>query len=175
QPCCCQCCCGPTFEFRADGVALKRNNPGNVPFLFDPATGFNFFNQSQFRFDFEPGVDASVIAYINPCVSVEARYLALFDTNDEVVTGPFTVAGAALPVFYNTTPPTAVTLPIGSTLISADYDSKLQSGEISLRGRATPWLTVLGGFRYLNLRERFHARLDFTPAVGAIAPVDFSD
>src|SRR5262245_44147326 len=32
EPCCCQCCCcGPTFEVRAAGVVLRRNDPGDVP------------------------------------------------------------------------------------------------------------------------------------------------
>jgi hypothetical protein len=134
---------------------MTRQDPDSRTFITQP-NGTDALNFDQFDFDYEPGADVSLIRSFGCGSGIEARYLGLWNFEDTVSVGPFPAGG----VFYNTTPPTPAIFD-GATTINARYESELNSGELNYRCCARPWLTMLGGVRYLQLDEEFGAQFNF--------------
>ncbi len=131
--------CAPAWSIRAAAVFMKRQSPKSRAFITD--FGNVVFNYNQFEFDYQPGADISLIRNLDCCNALEVRYFGLWDVDDSRRVGPITSGNSTL-------------------IISGDYDSQLHSGEINHRYICCDsCLTLLGGFRYLNLREQFHGNL----------------
>ena len=166
RDCFAPCCCGPLWEARAAAVFLKRDNPDPASYI----TGSDereIFNFSQFSFDYEPGVDVSLIRHLDSGDSIELRYLGVWDTGDHIVSPTYPGGD----VYYNTNPVTAAYF-AGNTILTTDYDSEFHSAEINLGSPRFGAINFLMGFRYLRLNERFVANFDFIDTPGAYANWD---
>jgi hypothetical protein len=136
---------------------LRRERPDSVNVL-SIVGGPEIFNMSDFRFNFEPGIDLGVL-YHNGCgTAIEGRYLGVWDTDDSRDRGA--LPGGTVIAFGTMPPPSLVTLP-STTVFRFDYESELNSGELNLRRGQCDNFTLLAGVRYLNLNESFIAQLDF--------------
>ena len=142
--CGCCGCCGPRWTVRADYVHLWREDPGDFPALRNLNGAPSFF-ASQFDFDPEPGVDASLV-YEDCCGrGVELRYFWVDDfAADAVFSNP-----ANDPQAPATDPPTTL---VSRGLWLFHYASELQSVEL-LERRCCGMLNFSYGFRYVELDE----------------------
>jgi hypothetical protein len=140
---------------RASIVFLKRNDPDSLQYASQPG-GADAFNFGQFDFDAEPGLDVSFFAPIGCGQRIEARYLGVWEVDDQVTTDPFPPGIGNI----NTNPPTAFNYAGVNNLIHCSYDSQLHSGELNYCLDESPGQTWIIGFRYLNIGEEFHADVD---------------
>jgi len=149
----CDCYTSPTWTFGADAVFMQRGRPDSLVLMQDAAAPARNLNADAFGFDFTTGWDVSLERNtING--GLEARLLSIDGWNSATtaMVGP---------------PPTLVRinnfvpffLP-GVTSVNATYNSELLSAELNLRRRLTDRINLLGGFRYLELDEHFHATLN---------------
>jgi len=131
---------------------MKRESPANIPLLIENfGAGPVALRGSDFNFDFEAGIEASLI-HDNPNLPapLEARYFWIDDCTDSHSIGGLTNARV------NTTPQGAAI----STLNFANYTSQLQSFELHFRKQISSDLTVLAGFRYISFDEDLDILLD---------------
>ena len=149
--CCGSCCSRATVRIGA--VFMQRGTPDNIPLVTaNGGAGATILNANDFSFDFEPGVDATFIYHdCSETWGIEARYLWISEWSS---TRNFTgLTGAGI----NTNPFTN----IGGTTLNATYESKLQGFEINLRRRCcSDCVTLLAGFRYVDLDERLDLLFD---------------
>lgn len=90
----------------------------------------NFANAFEpFEFGFEAGVDADIRRRIGEQNQIQVRYFGVDTWSDQPV---------------RLEPPTNA---------FHDYDSSLHSTEINLRSQRTDWMTLLGGFRWVELQD----------------------
>jgi len=139
-------CCGPRWTFTAEGIGLQRTNTRKRPLLLDVNTGADLLDTQTMNFAVASGMQLSAI-YHNLCGrDLEIAYFQLdgFD------------AGGAVPGI------TLVEPDLNGPLMAVDdgrarYTSALYSGEVNLRTQYTDWLTLLAGFRMLQLSEHLGA------------------
>lgn len=85
-------------------------------------------NFEPFEFGFEAGVDTDIRRRIGNGNHLQVRYFGVDSWSDQ----PASINGG--PAFHN-------------------YDSSLHSTEINLRSQRSDWLTLLGGFRWVELQD----------------------
>jgi hypothetical protein len=119
-------CCDPLWTVSASIVAMKRESPSLFP---------------AFDFDYELGVDVSVMRQLNECRALEFRYLGVYDWNAEL--------GGVVP---NPNPNPAPDEPRLLDL-NAAYTSNLHSTELNLRRQVGERVNLLAGFRWVELHE----------------------
>lgn len=158
---CIDSCCGNRWEFRAGWINLKRVTE-DVSLVRDFGGSFDVFNGDDFDYDFRGGVDAAIIAGIDGCSAVEFRYLYLDDIGDSRRRNDLNPGALII-----TRPPQAVPA-IGQFGLVATNESRFQTAEMNIRSRAGSRVTLIGGFRYAELDERF--TLTSTPLAFALAP-----
>jgi hypothetical protein len=111
---------------------------------FDPG-GLILLDAADHRFGFELGPDLTLIRH-GPRLDVEFRWFQLHDWI--AATPPVDSARGAVLQFAT---------PLGNTLfpaqLSSRYSSSLDSFELNLKRPLTAQMSVLAGFRYLQLRE----------------------
>jgi hypothetical protein len=144
--CGCDPCCGP-WTARVGGVIVRRERLDDVPLLLDNfGGGPTALNANEYQFDYEAGVDASLI-FDTPALpaAIEGRFLWI---DDYVATRNLTGYNS---LAVNTMPNTGLFV----NNLETRYRSELQSIEINFRRDL--WLdcvTLLGGFRYIDFNER---------------------
>jgi hypothetical protein len=144
-------CCSPwlTWTARAGLVALRRSGPDSAVLIQDQSIEPQTLNASAFDFDFELGWDVTLIGHIGGLPEVEIRHLSVdgwtAPASQEMLAGPIEIQ-AAVPIFVNAT-----------GTVAAQHGSDLHSSEINARWPCTDRVTLLAGFRYLELDEQFHA------------------
>jgi len=85
-------------------------------------------NFEPFEFGFEAGVDADIRRRIGDGNHLQVRYFGVDSWSDQPA-------------------------PLGSSLAFHNYESSLHSTEINLRSQRSDWLTLLGGFRWVELQD----------------------
>jgi hypothetical protein len=142
----CNCHADPLWVFRGGAIILQRSTPTASTLAFVPG-GPSLINANDFHFGFRTGFEVGAIRRLNDCWDIDMRYLQIDSLNASV--GPVDTESSAV-VFQQrgsvvfSQPPHSVT---------ADYGSILRSAEINVRRQTRDWLTLLGGFRYVHLKE----------------------
>lgn len=154
----CDCCPGPLWTVAADAVFMQRSRPDSLVLMQDVFVPTRNLNADAFGFDFTTGWDVS-LERETLCGGLEARFFSI----DGWDSATMAVFDPASPVVINTVMPF---VPTGLMTVDATYNSELLSAELNLRRELSDCVSLLGGFRYLELDEHFHADLD----VAAIVP-----
>ena len=151
----------PRWTFEAGALMLHRSRPEHAVLMSDAfAPGGNVLvDAADFDFDFRGGFEVGLVHrnLLGSIWDLEARYFRV--DGWQAALGPIVSPGGAV-VHYVT--------PVGNTAfpatVSGTYASHLDSLELNL-GRPVlgSWLSVFGGFRFLELDER---SLTFTQDVG---------
>ena len=140
--CCAEACCDlsdccycPRWTFTAGALIMDRSAPDDAVLVDDPQQpgGPGLMNASEFDFDWRGGWEVGAIRHNVRCTcwDLEARYFR--------IDGWRAVWGV-------------VDTQVG--LLSGTYDSHLDGFELNLRRSVgCGWLTVLGGFRFVELDE----------------------
>ena len=134
-----------SITLRAGLLFMKRESPDNIPLVIENfGAGPVALRGSDFDFDFQAGVEASLI-YDHPNLpaALEARYFWISDWLDNRPATSLTNA------FVNTTPNVGTF----GTMDFANYKSQLQSFELHFRKPMPCDLTLLIGFRYFSFDE----------------------
>lgn len=145
-------CCGPQWIVRGGALFMQRGQPDSSVLIFDTGDPANALNANAFDFQFETGWEASMIRDCGDR-GWEVRFL-MVDGWDAA--SNLTAAPASLFQINNVLP----TFLPGTTLVAARYHSDLLGGEVNRRRRVSDRMTVLAGFRYLELDEHFHVDAD---------------
>ena len=147
-----ECCYGPSWVFGADAVYMQRSRPDSLVLMHDTGNPARNLNANSLGFDFQPGWAFSLVRE-NDDRSIEFRCLSVDDWDSTTRA----ISGAATTVRINNAVPFDVP---GVTAVNASYSSELLSAEFNLRRQLTDCCTLLGGFRYVELDERFSANMD---------------
>lgn len=154
---CCQCCCdcaecGPCWIIRGGAIFLHRSAPAAFPLVTTATIGTpTLIDAADFTFGYQSGFDLSAIRQLNDCCGVDVRYFQVDSWNETI--GPVTTT-SSLVRFQNSSNSSVFNIPHP---VSATYDSLLRSAEFNVRRQAGDWLTLLVGFRYINLEESLGA------------------
>ncbi len=137
-------CCQPTWIVRAGGIILNRSAPRDQPIFVDATTGAQILNANQFDFGWTGGPDVTLMRRLADDTYLEIRHFNVSQWNSTRsfdLTGPFEIP-AAEPIF-------APFDAIGT----AAYTSRLFSTEVNLRRVVHPRITLLAGFRWIELHD----------------------
>ncbi|NQT16074.1 MAG: BBP7 family outer membrane beta-barrel protein [Planctomycetes bacterium] len=145
------CCPCPSWCFQAAGLLIDRSRPDDAVLVTDSAQpgGNVMLDANDYDFDFRGGFEVSAIRrnLRCSCWDLEARY---FRVDGWEATQPTAIAPSGLWSQY--------ARPIGSSgpvAYTSGYCSDLDGFELNLRRPVgCGWLTVLGGFRFVELDER---------------------
>ncbi len=136
----------PKLQFTADLLILDRSGVDGGPLLRDATTFQPLLSNDDLMGPAQPGVRLGLILFDEDGWDVEFGYLTLdrFGStqtrqSDNGITFPFFGGIPAEP----------------RNSYGVVYQSDFSSGEINLRRRYGPQLTLLGGLRFLDLNERF--------------------
>lgn len=144
--------CGfPNFYFRADALYLRRNNGSiNQPVVLQDGTGATLLATHTSDFDFRWG-QSYVIGYRpNPIVSWEASYYSVQGWSASAVAAEPSQLDLPLPLSAGTFDY------FGADAMRLSYRTQLHNIEANGLRSLNDWFSVLAGFRYLNLNERFN-------------------
>jgi hypothetical protein len=147
------CGCGPKWYASAGVILLKRDRPVPGTVVAANPAGTAFSSASDFSFDWEIGPDVALARRFSGGTILEGRYFGVdsTDTNDFVTPGNFIGAGFTGP---------------GGTTFTGKYLSMLDSTEINLRRAVSDRLTLLGGFRWIELKDEMFYKLNGNVATG---------
>lgn len=143
---------GPRWTATLDATFLQRRRPAATELMVNTEVPAQNLNASDFDFGCNAGLDVFVARHFNDTVGLEVRYFGVDAWNETA--GVATTVGD--PLRINTVYPL---LTAAGDAIEARYRSELNNVEINARVPLCEWLTMLGGFRYLDLDERFDAAL----------------
>jgi len=134
------CCdCGSLWTVRAGAVFFRREGGDVTPI----AVGTPSYSTADLDFGYQAGPAVSFIrhSFLNTCWDLEVNYFGVYSD----------ASATTLDVdSLNSTPPINI---VGVVPATTTYDSDLHSTEINLRRRWNDWLTVLGGFRWIELSD----------------------
>jgi hypothetical protein len=162
--CCDDSCCGgdcgagvgsccPKWFATIGVIALDREDPTPGTIVAANPAGTRFFGAEAFDFDFEAGVEVGLARrFDNGCI-LEGRYFGIDHTAASTIVTPGNFIG------------TGFTGP-GGTTIAGRYLTMLDSTEINIRRQHTDRLTLLGGFRMIELRDQARFMLNANVARG---------
>jgi hypothetical protein len=147
------CGCGPTWYASAGMIFMKRDRPDAGAVVAANPAGTPFSSASDFSFDWEPGVDIALARRFSGGTILEGRYFGVdsTDTNAFVTPGNFIGAGFTGP---------------GGTAFNGKYLSMLDSTEINLRRPVSERLSLIGGFRWVELKDEMFYKLNGNVATG---------
>ncbi|HYO24847.1 MAG TPA: hypothetical protein VEQ85_07850 [Lacipirellulaceae bacterium] len=140
------CGCGPVWYASVGIVLLERERPTRGTIVAGNPSGVPFARAQQFDFDFELGPDLTLARRLSGGTIVEGRYYGVDSTADLSGTTPGNFIGGGF------TGP-------GGTLIRGHYLTKLDSTEINLRRPVNEYLSVLAGFRWVELADKLTYRM----------------
>ncbi len=147
------CDCGPKWVVSAGIILLKRDRPVPGTVIAANPAGTRFSSASDFSFDWEAGPDLGIARRFSGGTILEARYFGVdsVDTNNLVAPGNFIGAGFTGP---------------GGTTFTGKYLSMLDSTEINLRSPVNDRLSLLAGFRWVELKDEMFYKLNTNVATG---------
>lgn len=146
-------CCPPIWYASAGVVILKRNRPAPGVIVANNPGGAEYSNADDFEFQWDVGVDVTLARRIWNDDILEARYFGLDSQDNNSFVAPGSFIG------------TAFTGP-GGTSFAGQYISRLDSIELNWRRAYTSQLTLLGGFRMLEVNDDMLYRLNGNVATG---------
>lgn len=149
---CSDACCCATWRVTADALFLQRRDPAAAVLMAYALDGAEILNASDFDFGIEPGLEVSLTRQFGDHFGIEARYFGV--DHWHVGTAAATAPDSLLQV--NATPPVFAWAGTG---IESEYTSALQNAELNAQYRILERWTLLVGFRYAELDERFAAGL----------------
>lgn len=129
----------PRWTITHEAVLLQRSAAQPLDLLFSPLP---VFNTADLEFGHEVGPRISLIRRLGRDWGLEANYLGIDGWSSSAVRG-----GDPL-ILY---PPGVLV----STQFTVDYDSRLYSAEVNSRYYSKDWLTLLAGYRRVELQEDF--------------------
>jgi hypothetical protein len=162
--CCDDSCCGvdcgagvgsccPKWFATIGVIALDREDPTPGTIVAANPGGARFFGAENFDFDPEVGYEVGLARrFDNGCI-LEGRYFGIDHTAASTIVTPGNFIG------------TGFTGP-GGTTVAGRYLTMLDSTEINLRRQHTDRLTLLGGFRMIELRDQARFMLNNNVARG---------
>ena len=137
--------CGPCWTFAAEVIALERTNTRSVPlFVPAPADAPKPLDANQLDFPVAYGPKLSAIRHGVCGFDVEVLYFQV-----DGFTGQALLPGTSRMIVDMADTNLMVTDGIGR------YTSALYNGELNVRRRWTDWLTLLAGFRMVELDEHY--------------------
>jgi hypothetical protein len=144
--------CGPWWTASADFIVFDRIGGTNqtlvqsVPVRSQLTTGAELLNGNDFRQGFYGGPRVSLIRHGERCYDLELLYFQIDGWNSTRLIAPPTrsalVFNAPGNLNYRTT-----------NTIQFNYDSKLYNSELNVRWNPLCRVTMLAGFRWVELRE----------------------
>ncbi len=149
----CNGCAPDAWQVTADALFLARRNPASAALFVDQAVNEEILNASDFHLGVHGGFDLSLTRWSGERFGVECRYFGVDHWNANVLV-PTTPGNDLNSV--SASPP--VTVQAG-TAIAASHASELHNFEVNTRYRWNDQWTLLAGFRYAELDERFRADL----------------
>jgi hypothetical protein len=146
------CGCGPVWYASAGMVILKRDRPSPGTVIAANPGGAPFSSASDFSFDYEAGFNVALARRFGDTI-LEGRYFGVdsTDTNNLVAPGNFIGAGFTGP---------------GGTSFTGKYLTMLDSTEINLRRNLSDRVSILGGFRWVELKDEMFYKLNGNVATG---------
>jgi hypothetical protein len=159
----CFCTTPPTYfgTFFFDAIALdRRSNLEASPLILD-SNNVPVFSTADFNFQTEAGLRAGLIL-ASPCGNDWiGEYFGIQNYEDTV-----TIADAAgvTDVFFGTG--------AGAPSLTAEYESSLDSLELTVRTRQTRRLAPLAGIRYIQVAENFNSLTDPITRQGRFSRTD---
>jgi len=136
----------PTLYITGGAVIMKRSTPDNSTFVAANPAGTPFQTGNNFKFDWEAGFDGTLGVRFMGRHAIEVRFLGI----ESDAASAFTTPGAFIGGGF--TGP-------GGTLISTTYDASLRNWELNWRYLWTNQLTLLAGFRAINLEDTQRFRI----------------
>lgn len=139
-------CFCPCWTFRAGAVVLRRDSDTPVAI----ATGTPSYSTGALGFDYEVGPQFTVIRHgiLGSDYDFEINYFGVSDWGATANTADIDTV-ATLP---------AINV-VGVTPASTTYASRLHSTEFNLRTPASDWITLLGGFRWVEIGEDLNTNI----------------
>lgn len=141
-----------TWRVTADALFLQRRNPDAAALVVDALGGAQLLNAGDFDFGLQAGFDISLTRRLGECLGIEARYFGV----DHWHAGAAAATAPDSLLQINASPAVSVWAGTG---LDAHYSSELQNVELNAQYRIRERWTLLGGFRYAELDERFTADL----------------
>ncbi|MGB6045051.1 MAG: hypothetical protein WBF93_17985, partial [Pirellulales bacterium] len=145
-------CCEPAWTFTADALFLHRSDPASLVLIENTANPVENLNTGQLDLGVHTGVDLSLTLQLDEFDSLEVRYFGVdpWSAAASIPTTPGDLLrlNTAVPLFVD-----------AGDSIDARYASELHNFEINGLTDVTDRLTLLGGFRYLELDEDLRATL----------------
>jgi hypothetical protein len=150
-------CC---WTISADAVIMSRSGGKSSIMLLNPITGEELQNSNGFNFPWAAGPRVGIVAedLLYGC-DVEASYFGI----DEWSLTKNIVAPADGASFLLLNNPALTLNVLPGQVVNYNYISRLHSAEINLRHPLWERLSVLMGFRDLELHEELNARIDNAP------------
>ncbi len=147
--CTCLRCCNQ-WTVLAEVMFLRRSDAGATPLILGQDTGATLFRTDDLDFNHVGALRLGLIRDLCSCWGWEIGYLGTDAWNSSVQNGddvsPILV-GPGLP-FGSTAP---------GTVFRVDYGTELYSAEFNLRHRCHECVTLLAGFRWVELGDTLHA------------------
>jgi hypothetical protein len=133
--------CGycPLWSVEAGAIFLRRDSQTDVP-LTNGATPVSVSDLAFNDYKAGPLVTLMRHQFLGTAATLELTYFGVQDSNTA------TAAGATQ--FFSVPP-----INFGARTVLMDYDSRLDSTELNVRFDRTSWLTVLAGFRWIELGD----------------------
>jgi hypothetical protein len=143
--------CGSQWNFYAGAMIMQRSRPSSAAIATtpNPPPLFPIVNANQFHFGWETGPELVVQRWFDGGWGVEGRY--------------FNNRGAEANNFLPTittfrTAGIGVTI-LGGGSLATNYKTDLDSFELNVLKQITPGISVLAGFRTMNVRDHVHMNI----------------
>lgn len=142
-----QCCGEPLWSVYAGTVILRRDNPDVAAPVGFGALGFD---APGFDVGVRAGVDIDIRRRLGDRHELQVRYFGVDGWSDQ-----FTDSGTVLLTDWET---------------FAGYSTRLHSTEVNLRSRWNDFVTVLGGFRWVELSEQLDYQVNTVTNIPGFPP-----
>lgn len=146
------CCCRPKWTVTFDGLAMNRSRADSAPLARQVIGGNVLLSTDDLDFRWEPGFRLAFQRQLgcdNWDLEVVLTDMSDFDSRASV-TDPRPFAFTA---------PNFIQLAGGNVGMEFAYNSRLYSTEINLKRCVGPAVTLLGGFRWIEMSEEFSGSL----------------
>ncbi len=163
--CCCDkdSCCPRKWQITADYFLYSRDAAAPQTVILDNTATIPVYDISDLDFRFESGTRLSFLHHSYPCVDFELGYLGLFDVTES----QYLSDGAGLTYSFFGVGPAAP-----NTSYHAQYIADLHSIDFNAIHRKWDWLSLIYGFRWANLDEKYNILLVEDPPSGAMSRSD---
>lgn len=140
-------CCGPRWSFAAEAIALQRSTTRNQSLFLSTLSGADILNSRDLNFPVAFGPKISAIRH------------GVFGSDFDVEVGYFQFDGFEANAFVSDN--SRMVIDVNNAFLSTDssarYASALYCGEVNVRWQWFDWLTLLSGFRMVELDEQYNA------------------